>query len=117
MISTRLDHKPITIFQSKRYFCGVEFLLSSKPVVIVLADYQGGYSLIWSHCVREVDMILNAFSLKRVYNFTFYNKRLEQDVDLFGPGMGRLAVSRLHLWYRQLYFFERNLTLGCLLRN
>ena len=62
-------------------------------------------------------MILKALSLNRVYNFTFYNKRLEQDVDLLGPVLGRLAVSRLHLWYRQLYFFEMNLTLGCLLRN
>ena len=54
--------------------------------------------------------------ISSIYNFTFYNKRLEQGADRFGPGMERLAVSRLHLWYRQLYFFEMNLT-GCLLRN
>ena len=49
-------------------------------------------------------MIFKALSLNRVNNFTFYNKRLEEGVDLFGPGMGRLAMSSLLLWYRQLFF-------------
>ena len=49
-------------------------------------------------------MIFKVLSLYRVYNFTFYNKHLEQGVDLFGSGMGRLAMSGLLLWYRQLFF-------------
>ena len=49
-------------------------------------------------------MIFKVLSLYRVYNFTFYNKRLELGVDLFKPVMGRLAMSGLLLWYLQLFF-------------
>ena len=49
-------------------------------------------------------MIFKVLSLYRVYNFTFYNKRREQGVDLFKPGMGRLAMSGVLLWYLQLFF-------------
>ena len=49
-------------------------------------------------------MIFKVLSLYRVYNFTFYNERLEQGVDLFKPVMGRLAMSGLLLWYLQLFF-------------
>ena len=59
-------------------------------------------------------MIFKALSLYRVYNFTFYNKRLEQGVDLFKPVMGRLAMSGLLLWYLQLFFRNKpySLTFG-----
>ena len=63
-----------------------------------------GYSLIWPHCVSEEDRIFKALSLNRVNNFTFYNKLPELGVDLFGSGIGRLAMSGLLLWYLQLFF-------------
>ena len=56
-------------------------------------------------------MIFKALSLYRVYNFTFYNKRLEQGVDLFGSGMGKLAMSGLLLWYLQLFFRNKTYSL------
>ena len=55
-------------------------------------------------------MIFKALSLYRVYNFTFYNTHLEQGVDLFGQGMGRLAMSGLFCGTDN-YFFEINLIL------
>ena len=51
------------------------------PVVIV---WPGGAELPYlASCVSEEDMIFQALSLNRIYNLTFYNKRLEQGVFLY----------------------------------